>query len=181
MSYAEVELLEDDHGIRLYRTANGFAVIRPWRAPRHVIALFIGLAIAAVALSLYYHNVRATRIYAPWWLVGTFALVVIYYAITGINKTTIRISTDCVEVTRGPFPVLGGRRRKCSALKAVNVRFDRVITARGGVADVYVVEGTVAGGRTIVLDLVPDARKANVMAEQMRTALSQLGEKVFQR
>lgn len=168
------ELLDEQHGVQLYREPNGFTIIRLWRGWRHVAALTVGSIVTGLAVLAFVQrnasNSYITNI-TPWWGLTALGIGICYYAATGLNRTVIRIGGDVVRVQAGPLPTFWRREQIYPMLRSVDVRFDRTVTMRGGVGDTHVVEGRTMAGDAVVLDLVPGKEQADAMVDLIRRAI----------
>lgn len=165
-----VEILESAGRVRLSRSQEHLIVMRQWHGPRHVFAAILALVLCTIAGATFINAGGWYVSRTPPWALAMFGVGVLYYALTGFNRTTIRINSDGVEIRRGPLPVLGKRSRHISFVHSIAVRHDKIVTMRGGVGEVYVVEGVDSNGQPVVLDLVPDASTAKAMVRLLRRA-----------
>lgn len=141
----------------------GLTILRRWISPRHVIA-----QVAAILLLVraYFVASAAPQRFGPLIeqvlqpaALTIVSLVMLYYGLVGIiNRTTIRLQEDGLEIGHGPLPAPGRKRVRLPAVRAVEYDEEAFTTGRSGgryqIVRVILIDGTKA-----VVDRVRDGEE----------------------
>ena len=141
----------------------GLMISRQWISPRHVIAQVVAVLLLARA---YFAASAAPHKFGPFveQLLQPSALTIVsvvlfYYGLVGIiNRTTIRLQKDGLEISHGPLPAPGRRRVRRPAVRAVEYDEEAFTTGRSGGRD-QIVRAILIDGTKIVVDRVRDGEE----------------------
>ena len=154
-------------------------ILRRWVSVRHVIALVAAVLLAwrayvatAAAAPQQYGAFIEQTVQPPALAIG--GLVAAYYGLVGVvNRTTIRLQHDCLELRDGPLPAAQQRRVRLPAVRAVEYD-EEAFTAGRNPGRYHVVRAVLTDGTTVVVDRIRDGeRQAKWLYRRVKRHLEQ--------